>query len=253
MKVSVIMPALNAARFIEAALRSLLRERKAVPLDIVVIDDGSTDDTRGIVTQLAREFAEIRLVPNARKGIAAGRNTGVANADPESRFITFLDADDLSVPGRIARQRDLLAGEDFDVVYGLVQLFSVLDDAAQAPAAGSPIRTLRGPYLQSSMYHADAIRAIGPFDESLRQGEDTDFLLRVIDHPLRLHLEDAIAAYYRRHDANVTLDTAEVDREFRRVTMRWAVRRHAGGRGMPPVIFSEFFDSRHEPEKDLGA
>jgi glycosyltransferase involved in cell wall biosynthesis len=245
------MPALNAARFIEAALRSLVKERDTVPLDIIVIDDGSTDDTRDIVTRLGREFSEIRLIPNARKGIAAGRNTGLTHAHPESSFISFLDADDLSVPGRIARQRNLLAGEDIDVVYGLVEMFAELDEATQAPAAGTPTRIIRGPYLQSSMYRAEAIRALGPFDESFRQGDDTEFVLRAIDHPLRLHLEHAVAAYYRRHDSNVTLNTDEVHREFRLVTMKWAVCRRLAGKGPPPAIFSELFFC-HDPEQDFG-
>ncbi|MFM7844189.1 MAG: glycosyltransferase [Planctomycetota bacterium] len=162
------MPALNAARFIEAALRSLLREKDTVPLDIIVIDDGSTDDT------------------------------------------------------------------------------------TQAPAAGTPTRILRGPYLQSSMYRAEAIRALGLFDEQWRQSDDLEFVLRAIDYPLRLHLEDALAAYYRRHDANVTLDMAEVNREFRLVTMKWAVRRSMQGKGPPPAIFSELFASPRTLEKEFS-
>ena len=57
MPVSVIMPALNAGRFIEAAIRSLLREREAVDLDIIVIDDGSSDETRAIVAAMAARLS----------------------------------------------------------------------------------------------------------------------------------------------------------------------------------------------------
>jgi len=246
------MPALNAGRFIETALMSLLQERDAVPLDIVVVDDGSTDDTRDIVAELARSFPEIRLFPNARKGIAAGRNTAIARARPDSTFITFLDADDVSYPGRIARQRALLAGDaGIGAVYGLVQMFSVLDEATHAPAPGTPRRIIRGPYLQSSMYRAEAIRAVGPFDERFRQGDDTDFVLRVIESPVRLHLEDEIAAYYRRHDANVTLNVEEVQREFRLAIIKWAARRRAKGNTSLPEIFSKLFVSRHDLEKDF--
>ncbi|MFM9116490.1 MAG: hypothetical protein ACKOU6_10070, partial [Planctomycetota bacterium] len=66
------------------------------------------------------------------------------------------------------------------------------------------------------------------------------------------HLEDALAAYYRRHDANVTLDTAEVNREFRLVTMKWAVRRSMQGKGPPPAIFSELFASPRTLEKEFS-
>src|SRR2546421_313210 len=115
MRVSVVIPALNAGRFIETALMSLLSERGSVPLDIVY-------------------------------------------------------------PGRIGRQRALLVREPaIGAVYGLMQMFSVLDEATRAPAANTPTRIIRGPYLQSSMYRAEVIRAVGPFDESFRQGDDTDF------------------------------------------------------------------------------
>ncbi|WP_428031318.1 glycosyltransferase family 2 protein [Ancylobacter sp.] len=245
------MPALDAARFIEAALGSLLRERDSVALDIVVVDDGSTDDTCDIVQGMARSFPEIRLVPNAGRGIPAGRNTGLAASRPDSRFITFLDSDDLSYPGRIARQRELLATQDYDAVYGLLQLFRVLDEATQAPAAGFPTRVMRGPYLQSSMYRADAIRSLGPFDENFRQGEDTEFVLRAIDRALRLHREDAIAAYYRRHDKNTTRNTEEVQRFFRLATMRWAMRRRVKGKVELPPIFAELFEGPANIELDM--
>ena len=110
MPVSVVIPAFNAGRFIEASLRSLLTERAAVALDIVVVDDGSTDQTREIVQSIARDFAEVRLLQNPRKGIAAARNTGVAAVRDDCRFIAFLDADDLSYPGRIARQPSAATG-----------------------------------------------------------------------------------------------------------------------------------------------
>src|SRR5689334_13723402 len=92
--VSVIMPALNAGRFIAPAIRSLLAERNAVDLDILVVDDGSTDDTKDIVTSIAGQFPEVRLLQNPRSGIAAARNTGIENVRQGSQFIAFLDADD---------------------------------------------------------------------------------------------------------------------------------------------------------------
>ena len=61
MPVSVIMPAFNAARFIAVAIASLLQERDALALDIVVVDDGSTDDTRTIVEDIAARHPQVRL------------------------------------------------------------------------------------------------------------------------------------------------------------------------------------------------
>ena len=198
MSVSVIMPALNADRFIETALRSLLRERNAVALDIIVIDDGSTDETRAIVSCVGRDFPEIRLLQNPRKGIAAARNTGLDHIRDDCAFVTFLDADDLSYPGRIARQRARFVDDpNIDVLYGTMEMFQVLDAATQAPAAGHPTKIIRGPYLQSAMYRPHVIRTVGHFDERFRQGDDTDYVLRVIEQRFNLVLDDGVAAYYR--------------------------------------------------------
>lgn len=186
MPVSVIMPALNADRFIEAALRSLLRERDAVELDVIVIDDGSTDKTGAIVESISRSFPEVRLLQNPRKGIAAARNTGLDHIRTDCEFITFLDADDISYPRRIERQQSLLTSDPtIDALYGVMEMFTVLDESTLAPALGSPTKIIRGPYLQSAMYRPAVIDKVGRFDESFRQGCDSDFVLRVIEHQFR--------------------------------------------------------------------
>jgi glycosyltransferase involved in cell wall biosynthesis len=251
MPVSVIMPALNADRFIDAALRSLLSERHAVSLDVIVIDDGSTDRTRDIVYAFARDFPEVRLLRNPRKGIAAARNTGLDNITDDCDFVTFLDADDVSYPGRIARQRSLLLSDPtIDVLYGTMEMFTALDDSILAPAPGSAIKRIRGPYLQSAMYRRTVIERVGRFDESFRQGDDSDFVLRVIEHEFRLVLDDGLAAYYRRHDANVTLNVEEMKREFMRASLRWAARNRIGkGRALPPIYADLFL---HRAETEIG-
>ena len=247
------MPALNAGRFIETALRSVLREREAVALDIIVIDDGSTDGTRDIVKAIAGDFPEVRLLQNPRKGIAAARNTGLEHVRDTCRFVTFHDADDISYPGRIARQRSLLVNDpSIDVLYGVMVMFTVEDASASQPAAGSATKTIRGPYLQSSMYRPSIIKSVGRFDESFHQGDDTDYVLRVIEQEHRIVLDDGIATYYRRHDTNVTLNVEEVQREFMRASLKWAARNRMNGASSIPRIFSELFLPRTEIEKGFG-
>ncbi len=241
------MPALNAARFVGAALRSLLAEREA--LDIVVIDDGSTDATRDIVARLAAGTPAIRLLSNPGKGIAAARNTGLRNLPAECAFVTFHDADDLCFPGRIARQRARLESDPaIDGLYGLVQMFSVQDEAALAPAPGTRVRLVRGPYLQSAMFRRAAIDKTGLFDETYRQGCDSEYFLRLIEAGLRIELEDELAAYYRRHDANVTLNTDEMKREFMRASLSWAARNRLRKDSLP-AIYSRMFLQRAELEE----
>jgi glycosyltransferase involved in cell wall biosynthesis len=252
MPVSVIIPALNAARFIDAALMSLVAEREAVDLDIIVIDDGSTDETRALVERRAAEFSEIRLLANPRKGIAAARNTGLDNLPGDVRYVAFLDADDVSYPGRLARQQARMDNEpDTAVIYGRVEMFSAFDEAALAPAKGSRTKIIRGPYLQSAMYRPHVFDIVGRFDESFKQGCDTDYVLRVVEKGVNLVLDDGIAAFYRRHDANVTLDTAQMQREFMLASLKWAARNKLTKGGELPAVFSELFLRRDDIEKDF--
>ena len=254
MPVSVIMPAFNAARFIAVAIASLLQERDALALDIVVVDDGSTDDTRAIVEDIAARHPQVRLLRNPRKGIAAARNTGVANIASECRFVAFMDADDASVAGRLVRQRDLMVNDPtIDVLYGRVEMFVDFDDQALQPRQASRTRIIRGPYLQSAMYRPQVFARVGAFDESYRQGCDTDYLLRVMESGARLVLDEGVAAYYRRHDANVTLNTAEVQREFVLATLRWAARNKVKNGGDIPEIYRQIFLRRDEIEKGFSA
>lgn len=246
------MPAFNAGRFIRQALDSLLRERDDVALDIIVIDDGSTDATPEIVAEMARDFPEVRLLQNPLKGIAAARNTGLDHVPDTAELVTFLDADDLTYPGRIARQGALMAADrSIDALYGFMEMFTTLDPERLAPAPGSATKIIRGPYLQSSMYRPATFAKVGRFDETFRQGCDTDYVLRVIEKGLRIVLDEGLAAYYRRHDANVTLNTSEVQREFMLASLKWAARNRLKGGGGLPAIFSELFLSRDQIEKDF--
>ncbi len=247
MPTSVIIPAFNAARFIDSSLRSLLSERGAVQLDIIVVDDGSTDETRAIVEGFAQQFPEVRLLRNPRKGIAAARNTGLDNIRADCRFVAFLDADDISLHGRIARQRQRLIDEpEIDVLYGLLEMFSIADEGGLAPKVGSSTKIVRGPYLQSAMYRPHVIADVGRFDETFKQGCDTDFVLRVVERDFNLVLDDGIAGYYRRHDANVTLNVQEMQREFMLASMKWAIRNRMGGKGKLPKVFADMFLHRDD-------
>ncbi|MFO0992055.1 MAG: glycosyltransferase [Hyphomicrobiales bacterium] len=253
MLTSVIMPAYNAERFIVVAIGSLLQEREKIALDIIVIDDGSTDGTRAIVERLALSNAEIRLLQNPRKGIAAARNTGLTNLRESCEFVAFMDADDASVAGRLARQRTLLCEDlSIDMLYGRVEMFTEFDDSLLRPREGSRTKIIRGPYLQSAMYRPHVFDKVGRFDESYRQGCDTDYLLRCLDSGFKLVLDDEVAAYYRRHNSNVTLNTAEVQREFMRATLKWAARNKLKRGEDLPELYKQIFLRRDKLEKGFA-
>ena len=112
MRVSVIVPCFNARQWIRDALNSVL-EQGWSDLEIIVIDDGSTDDSAELV---AREFSQVRLVRTERCGPSAARNLGTRLST--GAFIQYLDADDLLGRDKLRRQAQALDNTGADVAYG---------------------------------------------------------------------------------------------------------------------------------------
>jgi glycosyltransferase involved in cell wall biosynthesis len=119
--VSVIVPAYNAGRYIDRTLLSV-RGQTYANLEILVVDDGSSDDTPDIVMRHAGLDARIRLIRQDNAGVAAARNTGIGQA--RGRYIAPIDADDLWAPEKIARQIAAVHGATATI--GLVYSWYIL-------------------------------------------------------------------------------------------------------------------------------
>jgi glycosyltransferase involved in cell wall biosynthesis len=247
--VSVIMPAWNAEAYVEAAIRSLLDE-PGLALDVIVIDDASTDTTRDIVIRLAARHSNVRLIAAPKGGVSRARNVGLAALPGDCRFVGFLDADDLNFPGRIARQMAHLQRNDaLRWVIGLIEFFERVKEGAYRPAAGSRTATIRGVQLGAALFDRRVFDAIGVFAEDMAHAEDTDFFLRLLESGLPYASEDEVAVLYRRHNANVTNTTLDVRRGFADALRRSLARRRRGG-GIGDV--GEFFRQRGAVEERFG-
>jgi glycosyltransferase involved in cell wall biosynthesis len=167
--VGVVIPAWNAERWLGEALRSVLAQSVA-PLDVVVVDDGSSDAT----ATLAESFGEpVRVVTQANAGIGAARNRGVELVAGE--LVTFLDADDLLTADSIAcRARVLMHRPEIDLVFGAVRRFSELQH-------GTPI-AINEPqpgHLPAAMLaRRTALARVGEFATHTRVAEGLDWMLR---------------------------------------------------------------------------
>lgn len=113
-KVGVVVPMYNAAATIAETLESVCAQTYSA-LDIVVVDDGSTDTCADIVCALADKDDRIRLVRQANSGVAAARNRGAQETVAD--YLAFVDADDVWAPDKIALQMELVEGRDPALVY----------------------------------------------------------------------------------------------------------------------------------------
>jgi len=186
MSVSTVIPAFNAQRFIERALKSALAQNVSGS-EVIVVDDGSTDDTPNIVRRYAGHGVRLITHP-ARSGVASARNTGIAAAAGE--FIAFLDADDEWLPGKLHRQLEALRAHP---EMKFISCRAVLIDEfgrdlgdiyhGALPAQGYEAwRTLlRYPCVPTPgvLVRREALLAAGPFNKWLPVGEDQDMWIRL--------------------------------------------------------------------------
>ena len=228
MKLSVIVPAYNRERYVVSALRSLLRQRDAADLDIIVIDDGSTDGTAEAVRAIMDETSCIRLFQQANGGVTKARNAGLRQLLPETELVSFLDSDDISPAGRF--KADLACFETdpgLELSYSRMTLVDLIDDETLEPATESHCVTVRGIHLSAGIFARQFVERIGSFDEDFNQAEDTDYLLRAFESSPRYTMPDTVALYYRRHPGNMTREADVPLREFMRAILKSMKRRKA--------------------------
>ncbi|MEO6394320.1 MAG: glycosyltransferase family A protein [Devosia sp.] len=232
-KVAVLMPAWNAERYIGDAIGSLLAQRDAAKLDIIVVDDGSTDATQAVLADLARASPEVRLIATTHVGVPRARNIALDAIAPDTDFVAFLDADDLSAPGRFARALPALSGGNIDVHWAMTQSF--VDGAEIGGENSSPPE--RGSQLGAVLCTTAALRAVGHFNAALSLAEDVDFLLRLLETSPRLELSSDVAVLYRLHASNTTRDTASKRRYLTKAYLAAAHRRRHGAPAIPAGLF----------------
>ena len=222
--VSVVVPTYDRAHTLPASLGSLLAQ-EGVPFEIVVVDDGSTDDTPRLLASMGDPRVRPLRIPHA--GIAAARNAGIAAG--RTPYVAFHDSDDLALPGRLATPVAFLdAHDDVDLVIQNGRMLPPEDDphGREAPwiAAAVAARLTAGPIgvaevfrwnlgqLQGMTFRRRALDAVGPLDGSFTILDDLDLVLRVTIHHRAVFL-DVPAFAYRRHAGGVARDRTRVREE----------------------------------------
>ena len=201
--VSIIMPAYNVAPYVAGAIRSALVQ-SFTDFELIVVDDGSKDNTAEIVRSLGRVDARVRLVQQANRGLAGARNTALRAARGD--MLALLDSDDLWEPEFLAAQLAILeARPDIDIVTGNGwfldgprdgQLARPYPDGRPDPVLASIIGDEWSVFIMSVMRRR-VYTAIGPFDEAMRSNEDYDFWLRAAVAGFTFARNDQPLGYYR--------------------------------------------------------
>jgi len=227
MLISVIIPVYNGEAFVVQAIESVLRQNYK-PLELIVIDDGSTDRTAALVQSFGEK---VRYVYQINRGPAAARNHGLQLAVGE--LITFLDADDLWAYNKLALQWPRLA--DATLYVALAQTQFVHDDVGRLCSIGEPCPQL---LLGCALFRRSAFARVGAFDESLFYCDDWDWFMRAREANLAMQMYPEVVLYYRRHQNNLTRNPQSKQELLKLLGKSLARRRQNGEkvRSLPPWI-----------------
>lgn len=222
--VSVVIPAYNYERFLKQAIDSALQQDYPL-LEVIVVDDGSTDNTAGLVAELCRTEKRIRYIHQKNAGLPAARNTGIRAAKFE--YIGFLDADDQWVADFLRKAMETFARLPKE--FAMVTCRSVVVDSQGAPmrrklfTPGEPLEiTVRDILLKTRfspsavVAKTSALKECGYFDETLRSSEDRDMWVRIAARHRVMHNPDRLILF-RKHTGSMSTHTDRMKANTRRV------------------------------------
>lgn len=197
--ISVIIAVRNSERFLSAALESVFAQDYH-QIDVIVVDDGSTDRT----AEIARGYPELRYIHQTNQGPGAARNTGITAARGE--FIAFLDADDIWLPNKLSAQVGHLLQHP-QVGYVITRMHVILETGTEWPANLNREHYMQDPscFLPSALLvRAAVFDQIGVFDVRYRIAEDSDWFLRAQDAGVPMAIVPQVLVHRRIHSSNLS-------------------------------------------------
>ncbi|MGB3692449.1 MAG: glycosyltransferase family A protein [Spirulinaceae cyanobacterium] len=233
--VSVIIPVYNGEAFLAEAIANI-QQQGHQPLEIIIVDDGSTDQT----AKIAAQYQEVvHYIYQANSGPSAARNRGIEIA--QGNVITFLDVDDLWPENKLKSQLECLAkNSHVEIVQGKIQHLQIDAESQQS----SIYRTLYDIgvsfNLGGAIFRKSVFDRIGLFDESLRYSEDVDWFMRAWEDKVSMIVLEEVMLLYRKHNSNMTNGRNIHTLDFIKVLKKSLDRRRKNGNTTAPQL-SELF------------
>lgn len=217
-EVSVVVPAYNSMKYLPETISSLLAQNYE-DFEVIIVNDGSTDNTQEWGTQI--QDSRVVCISQENRGLSGARNTGIRHA--KGKYIAFLDADDLWHPSKLKKQvQELDNSADAGLVYSWV---SYIDD--QGRPTGKCLRNsatgmIWDILIQHNIVECGSVAMVrrecfdkcGLFDEALKSAvEDWDMWLRIATQYPFAVVREALT-YYRQHPGGASKDWASMERSY---------------------------------------
>lgn len=232
LSVSVVIPVFNGALFLPEAV-ACIRRQTLPPHQIIIVDDGSTDDTARVARRLG---SDIDFVVQKNSGPAAARNRGLGLA--RSDCIAFLDVDDLWPAEKLAGQTAGLAAQPAaDIVIGPTQLREEAgaEQTLRKSAPGEPSAPPLFYLIGAALFRRAIFTRIGGFDASRRFSEDLDWFIRAREGGAHILIQREIGLIKRCHNRNMTRGKSIADLGIAAVLQASLARRRKDGGIARPI------------------
>ena len=192
--VSIIVPVFNGAAFIQGAMENI-KAQHYTPLEIIFVDDGSTDETAKIIA----DFKDtVKYVYQANSGPSAARNKGLGIA--QGKIVRFLDVDDLWAENSLSLMVECMKKfPATEIVMGKVDVLFEREGAVK-----DFIEPSVAFHIGSALFRKDVFDKVGLFNSALRYGEDLDWFMRAREYHASIVVLDQITLFYRLHETNMT-------------------------------------------------
>lgn len=225
--VAVVVPTRNRSALLDRLLRQLVALDGGASYEIVVVDEGSSDDTPELLAAYARDHGVTVLRHDEPRGLSGARNAGFEASS--ASYVAWIDDDDLTAPDRLVRQFDALRrGEERWSCAGRVDVDDELEVIGhvrcpmQRPLLPVLLRSNVLPSAgQGLLVERELAELVGPYDETLDSAEDWDYVLRLAAIT-DAHMLDEPLVGYRTGFASMSTDTDRMERAIRTVTERHA-------------------------------
>jgi len=199
--ISCIIPVFNGDRYLAEAIDSILRQTYS-PVEIIIADDGSTDDTRELTTAFG---ARIHYMHQQHSGAPSARNLGLSGTNGE--FVAFLDADDLWLPEKLERQmKRFMARPELGYCVTHIQNFWApeMEEERKRFTSHRISGPLPGYVTQTMLARRSAFETVGEFNTAVRYGDGTEWFLRAAECGVAMEILPDVLVRRRLHDRNLS-------------------------------------------------
>ena len=249
--VTIVLPAYNASEYLAQTLNSVLSQTYQ-DFELLVIDDGSTDNTRDIVGEFCQRDSRIRLISQENQGVSVARNSGIKMARGE--YSAFLDSDDLWVPDKLAKHVEhLTANPKLGLSFARVE-FITFDGKSTGKYSNPRMVDISAKDLyeenaavtpSNAVISRAALEQVGGFDGELSGAADAELFLRLKCHGWEVEGINEVLVLYRTSLGGMSSQL------YKRRTLRLALSSELGINFMNRALQSEWTLILREPRRTI--